>query len=310
MLACGAATGPGLAVPPDSQTPAFRFVEKPEDGTLTLFEVDRPVLVYNFTDRLKPGLPADRKRSCYIHPIYGLNGETLTEDFPPKGHFHHRGLCWAWADVKVDGRLTDPWDLRGIHARFHRWTERQADAQCAILAAEDDWILDGQKTVATEVVRLRVHKATDVGRAIDICWRIEHKSGSIEIAGRKKAGYGGLMLRFPQLKQTVLVTDQGPQTTDANLKPCVWADLSSQFGKDDKFSGAALFLHPGHPGMPVGWTLRYYGFLNPAWPALKPVTLEAGKPIVLQYRLWVHRGDAVAGAVHQEYEKYRTETKP
>ncbi len=81
---------------------AFRLVEKSEEGTLTLYEGNRPVLVYNFADRLKPGLPIDRKRSCYIHPIYGLDGETLTEDFPPKGHWHHRGLCWAWAEVKVD----------------------------------------------------------------------------------------------------------------------------------------------------------------------------------------------------------------
>lgn len=287
--------------------PTFRFLERPETGTLTLFEAERPVLAYNFADRLKPGLPADRKRSCYIHPIYGLDGEVLSEDFPPGGHFHHRGLCWAWPQVKVDGRLTDPWDLRGIRARFRKWIERQSDGQVANLAAEDDWVLDEQKVVATEVVRIRVQKATDVGRAIDFEWRVEAKGSPIEIAGRKKAGYGGLMLRFPALQHTAITTDQGPQKTDANLRPCAWADLSSRFGKDDKLSGAAIFLHASHPA-PVGWTLRYYGFLNPAWPGMTSVTLEPGKPIVLRYRLWIHRGDAVAGAVGQAFEKYRSET--
>jgi len=284
---------------------SFRFVEKADDGTLTIYEADRPVLVYNFTDRLKPGLAADRKRSCYIHPIYGLDGETLTEDFPPEGHFHHRGLCWAWAEVKVDGRVTDPWDLRGILARFRKWNERSADDQGATLAAEDDWVLDEQKVIATEVLRLRVHKATDVGRAIDVEWRIEGKVTPLEIAGRKKAGYGGLMLRFPALKHTAIATDQGPQPTNANLKPCVWADLSSRFGKDDKVSGAAIFLHPSHPGMPVGWTLRYYGLLNPAWPGTTPVAIDPQQPVVLRYRLWIHRGDAAAGGVGQAYEAYR-----
>ena len=169
----------------------FRFVENAAQGTLTLFEAERPVFVYNFADRLKPGLAEDRKRSCYLHPIYGLDGETLTEDFPPAGHFHHRGLCWAWAEVKVGQRLTDPWDLRGIRARFSRWIERRADPDTATLVAEDDWVLDGEQVVATEVLRWRVYPATDVGRAIDVDWTIAAKDNSLTVAGRQKAGYGG-----------------------------------------------------------------------------------------------------------------------
>ena len=304
VLAVATAASAADAAPGGSP---FRFVEQPKDGTLTLYEADRPVLVYNFTDRLKPGLPADRKRACYLHPIYGLDGETLTQDFPPEGHFHHRGLCWAWAEVRVQGQLSDPWDLRHIRARFSKWTERRADPDTATLAAEDDWVLDGTQVVATEVVCLRVHKATDVGRAIDFQWRIEPKVAPLEIGGRKKAGYGGLLFRFPSLKQTVITTDQGPQPKDANLKPCVWADLSSQFGEDDKRSGAAIFLHPQHPGMSVGWTLRNYGLLNPAFPGTASIALTPGKPLVLQYRLWLHRADAVAGGVRQAYEAYRKE---
>ncbi len=286
----------------------FRFVEQPQQGTLTLYEAERPVLAYQFGDRLKPGLPADRTRSCYLHPIYGLDGETLSEDFPPHSHFHHRGICWAWAEVKVQGQLTDPWDLRKIRARFSQWTERRADPESATLAAQDDWVLNGSQVVASEVVRLHVHKATDRGRAIDVQWRFEPKVAPFEVAGRKKAGYGGWMFRFPQLKQTVLTTDQGPQPTDANLKPCLWADLSSRFAASDASSGAAIFLHPQHPGRPVGWTLRHYGLLNPAWPGTTPVELPLGKPLILQYRMWIHRGDATSGGVRQAYEAYRRET--
>jgi sugar/nucleoside kinase (ribokinase family) len=31
---------------------------------------------------LPEGVPEDRRRSCYIHPIYGLDGQVLTDDFP------------------------------------------------------------------------------------------------------------------------------------------------------------------------------------------------------------------------------------
>lgn len=288
----------------------FRFVEQAAEGTLTLFEAERPVFVYNFTDRLKPGLAEDRKRSCYVHPIYGLDGETLTEDFPPEGHFHHRGLCWAWAEVKVGERVTDPWDLRGIRARFRGWMERRADSESATLAAEDEWVLDGEQVVATELLRWRVYAATDVGRAIDVDWTISAKGTGLTVAGRQKAGYGGLMLRFPNLPQTVITTSEGPQPTDANLKPCVWADLSSCFSKDERRSGLAVFLHPAHPGTPVGWTLRHYGFLNPAWPGVTRVVLKPDEPITLRYRFWIHRGDSAAGGVQQAYEAYRRAASP
>jgi hypothetical protein len=295
----------GQAAEPASGASPFRFAEQPDQGTLTLYDGARPVLVYNFADQLKPGLPPDRKRACYIHPIYGLDGETLTEDFPPEGHFHHRGLCWTWAEVHVGDRLTDPWDLRGIRARFRQWLQRQTGPETAVLEAQDDWVLDEKQVVATEVLYLRVETASDRGRIIDAEWRFEAKHDALQVAGRKAAGYGGFLLRFPALPETVLTTDSGPQPTDANLKPCTWADLSSRFGSREQRSGVAVFLHPQHPGQPVGWTLRKYGLLNPAWPGTTPVKVEPGKPLVLRYRLWIHRGDATAGVVAEAYEAYR-----
>ena len=59
--------------------------------------------------------------------------------------------------------------------------------------------------------------------------------------------------------------------------------------------------------MPVGWTLRHYGLLNPAWPGTTPVELPSGKPLILKYRMWIHRGDATAGGVRDAYEAYRKE---
>jgi hypothetical protein len=48
-----------------------------------------------------------------------------------------------------------------------------------------------------------------------------------------------------------------------------------------------------------------YGLLNPAWPGVTPVTLKPGEPLVLRYRLWIHRGDVAAGGVQQAYDAYR-----
>jgi hypothetical protein len=49
------------------------------------------------------------KRANYIHPLYGLDGQVLTEDFP-RDHLHHRGVFWAWHQLWLsDMKIGDPW---------------------------------------------------------------------------------------------------------------------------------------------------------------------------------------------------------
>jgi len=48
-------------------------------------------------------------RSNYLHPVFGLDGEILTEDFPTD-HLHHRGIFWTWHQLWHDSlRLSDSW---------------------------------------------------------------------------------------------------------------------------------------------------------------------------------------------------------
>ena len=42
-------------------------------------------------------------RANYVHPLLDLDGEPLTEDFPAD-HPHHRGVFWAWHQVRIGGR--------------------------------------------------------------------------------------------------------------------------------------------------------------------------------------------------------------
>ena len=106
-----------------SAADSFHFTNV-TDKSLALFEGDRPVFVYNHgVIAPPPGVPADRARSSYIHPLYGLDGEMLTDDFP-KDHYHHRGLFWAWPRVRIGDQHYDLWMLKGIEHRFERWLAR------------------------------------------------------------------------------------------------------------------------------------------------------------------------------------------
>src|SRR5687768_10502890 len=87
--------------------PSFRF-EQVTTNSLGLWEGNRPVLVYNHGIISKAGVNASQNRSSYIHPLYGLDGEVLTDDFPAD-HTYHRGLYWAWSHIKIGEQEYDLW---------------------------------------------------------------------------------------------------------------------------------------------------------------------------------------------------------
>jgi len=281
---------------------AFRF-EKAEGKYLHLFEGEKRVLTYNYGMLLKEGVPKDRRRSCYIHPVYGLDGEVLTDDFPAD-HLHHRGLCWVWPRVIVGGKEYDLWDLRGVEQRFERWLGQEATAKHAEFSVVNGWYVGEEKTVS-ETVRVRVFRATGEGRAIDVALTLEASKEPVTISGREPVkGYGGFSFRFAPREETLVTTPAGRESADSDLRRHPWADLSAKFGGRETFSGVAILDHNENPGFPNGWTLRHYGFLGVAWPGLEFYTLKPGEPLTLRYRVWIHRGGAEEGDVAAAYAAY------
>src|SRR5215467_4614640 len=78
------------------------------DGRIELDENGKPALVYNYGIQWKEGAPEDRRRCCYIFPVYTPAGVSMLDDFP-KDHWHHRGLFWSWPDVETGGKTYDIW---------------------------------------------------------------------------------------------------------------------------------------------------------------------------------------------------------
>jgi hypothetical protein len=280
----------------------FRF-EPVTDKSLGLWEGDKPVFVYNHGVITKEGVPPDRARSTYLHPVYGLDGETLTDDFP-KDHYHHRGLFWAWPHVKSGGKEYDIWTLKGAEQRFEKWGRREAGAT-ALLTVENGWYAADQK-LAHEEVTLKVHPAGKDSRAIDVELVVTPVGRPLALAGAEGKSYGGLTIRFAPRTDTVITTPLGDGKDDLAMTHLPWADFSAQFTGAPQPSGAAIFVPATHPDFPPMWLTRYYGAICLGWPGVDAKTFEVGKPIRLQYRLWIHRGAADGErlkAAYTEYEK-------
>src|ERR1019366_3949184 len=95
-----------LALPAFGQAP-FSWKDL-GGGRVELSEGDKPALVYNYGPQWKQGAPQDRRRCCYIFPVYTPAGVSMLDDFP-EDHWHHRGLFWSWPVVETGGKTYDLW---------------------------------------------------------------------------------------------------------------------------------------------------------------------------------------------------------
>lgn len=292
----------GSATMPAGAADSFRFTNV-TDRSVALFEGARPVFVYNHGIMPPPeGAPADRARSSYVHPVYGLDGEVLTDDFP-KDHYHHRGLFWGWPHVTISGQEHDLWALRGIEQRFERWLAREADAKAATLGVENGWFV-GDRKVMREQVWLRAAPSGKDERVLDVELAWTPVNDAITLRGAPAKSYGGLTLRFAPRTNTVITTPLGQGDKDLTVTRLPWADLSARFAGREQPSGAAIFIAPDHPDFPPEWLTRHYGVLCVGWPGVKPQTFQPGQTIRCRYRVWIHRGAPDKAALERAWKAY------
>ncbi|MCL4402458.1 MAG: ThuA domain-containing protein, partial [Acidobacteria bacterium] len=270
--------------------------------SVELSEGGSPVFVYNHGMMLKEGVPADRTRCCYLHPVYAPNGVVITDDFP-RDHYHHRGISWMWPVVIVDGRTYDLWTIKGIHARFEKWDRKEAGKNRAVLAVQDGWYI-GDRKVVEENVEIVVHPAADGRRDMDFTVRFVPVGANVSIAGSPEShkGYGGFNIRFARRTGTVVRTPERADAPDSDLRPQPWAELTGDFG--GQRAGARITIDPSNPGSPNGWCLRHYGFLGVEFPGLEPYRLDSRQPLVMKFRVSLLGGTAAGTAVARKILVY------
>jgi len=301
-------------------TPAAFTLE--DDGEIVrIMEDGRPVLVYNYTMVEPPrGVDSDRyARASYIHPLYGVEGDVLTQDFP-SDHYHHRGVYWTWPLIEVGDRPLDLWSVEDGHQVFEEWTKRELEDDSVTIAVQNGWRFRGEEeSVVREDIEFVVHPVENGARSIDFTLTFTNICDDpVSILGAEGKGYGGFCFRPDANRKPMnFTTKDGPRKRgrDALQYDTPWADVSmdlpSEEGEESPgMSGVAIFQHPSNPEFPFdGWILRHYGFLGASWPHEKPFTMQPGESFTLRYRLYVHAGNAQAANVAQAWQHYLNEQK-
>jgi hypothetical protein len=305
--ACVLATRAFVAAPIE-QAAAVRITKDPQGYWFT--EGDTKVLFYQAERKALPDGQA--ARSNYFHPLYDLDGNVLTEDFP-KDHIHHRGIFWAWHQVRINGTtVQDQWVNRDSF-----WTVQDAqigsDAGSASLALRVVWesplFTDAQgrrRPFVEERSVTRVHRAEGAIRKIDFHQRLTALVDGIEIGGSEDAkGYGGFSYRVVMPPDIRFTGAQGVVTPIENaVSSSPWMDVSGSYGTSGK-SGLTVLTHPSTTGFPQPWILRARGSMqNAVYPGRQPVAIPRGRPVILRYRIVLHRGElapADIGRLQAEY---------
>jgi len=228
-------------------------------------------------------------RSDYIHPLYGLEGEMLTRDWPEGGHPHHRAIFWAWPEVEYGSEQGDIYALQRVFARPTGKIEYIGGPVFAQIVANNIWMWENTEPIVREQAIITVYRATSSSRIIDLTIKLLAIKDSITIATRNKDSYGGLNLRMmtPEFQEISYFKDE------TGSKPQrAWSDFNGIFEGNKSTSGLMVLQHQDNPDYPGDW-VEYpeLAWVQPTFPAAgSRYPLNTAKNLVLRYRLIVHSG--------------------
>jgi len=280
----------------------------------TIMEGEEEVLFYQ---RQPKSLDGQYSRCNYVHPLYGLDGETLTEDFPDD-HLHHRGIFWAWHQILIDGNsVSDGWSLENFSQDVCDVEILVVDLDSTALKLHVLWKsplwTDGEgveKPFVKETTIIRVYSASAGIRKIDFQISLLALEDEVCIGGAdNEKGYGGFSPRIRMPDDLVFTGTNGPVTpTDLPIEAGPWMDFSAGFGDQGQVSGLAVLCHDTIPGYPTPWILRQTESMqNAVYPGRYPVPVSRETPLVLCYRLVVHQGDDQQVNLDELQAQYNTE---
>jgi len=277
-----------------------------KEGVLVT-EAGEKVLFYQRTTKAQQGKHA---RANYIHPLYDLSGNILTEDFP-EDHPHHRGIFWAWHFLEANGkRAGDGWTTKDRSWDVNELEVKQNADNSLSLHLKVHWKSvhwqEGKKPIVSETTQIRIHPREDNHRKLDFNISLLANQPDTRIGGAENAkGYGGFSTRIKLPKDIQFRSTEGkviPQRTPVSAGE--WMDMNGKFN-GGKTSGLTILCHPKSAGYPQPWILRNKKSMqNPVWPGQNPVVLSTEKPVVLKYRLILHKGTASIDAINQWHLTY------
>lgn len=283
--------------------------ERTQQGVL-LSENKQPVFFYQKEPKTTDGV---HYFNNYLHPLFSLEGDTLTDEFPAD-HPYHRGIFWAWHQIYVKNEsVGDGWIMEDISQDvLDLKTEvKKGSAQLSLSVLWKSVQFQNNQPFVHERTTIIVHSLDSGVRAIDFEIDLRALVPGVFIGGADdEKGYGGFCIRIKHPENLCFISEGGqiePQLLQ--IKAGSWMDFSAPFGKHGELKGITVLCHPSTPNYPEPWILRNKTSMqNIVFPGKIRTNLSMDKSILLKYRIIVHNGsskDVDIIKLDNEYEKMK-----
>ncbi len=281
-------------------------IKKTEEGIL-IIENGNTVLFYQVQPKSVNG---KYERAGYVHPLYSLNENILTDD-SPTDHPYHRGIFWAWHQVILnDKNIADGWMSEHINWKPIR-VKIKKNRDKVLLHSQLIWNAELSPDQPTPIVKeettITVFKATPQYRILDFDINLFALVDHLKIGGSDDPkGYGGFCLRLKLPADLSFISENKkvvPEETAVSAGP--WMDFTGSFeGENIPKSGIVVFGYPPAANAGYPWILRSVTSMqNIPYPGRTPVELSR-KGLHLSYRIIVHNGEMRTEDIEKLYKEY------
>lgn len=268
-----------------------------QDGGFLFSENNQNVLFYQKEPK---NLDGKFERCNYIHPLWGIDGTVLTEDFPAD-HLHHRGVFWAWHQIRIDGkRIGDGWEIKDFEQEVTDVEYVSKEGGIAFLKTELNWKSDLWKKQGEKVPYLKekttisIHPKTENYRKIDFEISLLALEENLSIGGSEDVkGYSGFSVRMALPEDVKFIGSNGQiEPQNKAVQSTGYVNISGAIGKNNSDGGIVMIDYPQNPGYPQPWILRKQRSMqNAAFPGKATIPISTQKPLILRYSLLVYSGN-------------------
>ncbi len=280
-----------------------------EAETLSIRRADDAVATYQLTPEKNTKLSVES--GCYFHPLMTPAGVAITE-VAPADHPHHRGVFLAW--VEMHGKQdADFWGW-GEHAPKKNRRIVNRDVTKMLAGARGGFVATNQWLAENEVVldeQLRADvRVVDGMNVLDLEYTLT-PTAELKLARWAFSGFcvrtridGQLEAHGPA--GLVDLPNPSHVKPESDWPAAAWYAylLRGVAGAGGKTIGVAVVDHPKNP--PSLWhNHREIGMINPCIVAPGAVTLKAGDPLVLRYRVVAFDGDLPREAIARSADEFR-----
>ena len=256
----------------------------------------------------------------YFHPVLGPGGRRATRAFPmevvpgePSDHKHHRGL-WV-AHGEVNG--VDCWSEQGAHGTIaHRGFEAIVSGPVFARAIERlEWLGPAGGRVLTERRTLTVYNSASDASILDLDVALTASDGPVVFGDTKEAGLVSIRVATSMdgARGGLIETGAGGKREAATWgREAPWCHYSGPVA--GATLGIGVLDHPSNPRYPTNWHVRDYGLMTanpfglhdffPGAGKDGSLRLDAGATTTFRYRVYIHLGDAEAGAMDERHADF------